>query len=52
VTNQALVGNGIPHSTAKYCLKKENLVQELLKEFGDDTVQSLHSFFYVLGESL
>jgi hypothetical protein len=25
-------------------------VQELLKEFGDDTVQSLHSFFYVFAK--
>jgi hypothetical protein len=36
--------------TAKYCLEKEDLVQELLKEFGDDTVQSLHSFFYVFAK--
>jgi hypothetical protein len=25
-------------------------VQELLNEFGDDTVQSLHSFFYVFAK--
>jgi hypothetical protein len=50
VTNRPLVGNGIPQSTAKYCLEKENLVQELLKEFGDDTEQSLCSFFYVFAK--
>jgi hypothetical protein len=49
-TNWPLVGNGIPQSTAKYCLEKENLVQELLKEFGDDTEQSLCSFFYVFAK--
>lgn len=45
--SRALNGNGIPQGTAKYCIAKEDLVQELWKTFNDGTVVAIRSFFYV-----